>query len=554
MSLTLSCPHCRRSLLIKKPKPGSTIPCPVCAGLFQVPGAEEKTSPTWWVEKPAEEKNAPAAAPPEPPSDTSRPERMAFNFKALGAVAAGGLLLTGVVLTAAGAFRAAPAPAPVVVAAAVVTPPLTKVAERAVELPAPVDDVPQVALAPAIDKVADGDPLLDNPTRKGNLEVEGLKEAKPEPKPERLAIRRINSASDEDLRKQLLKTPEVTLDHPNTARRSMNVQQVALQNPTLHLAPKLMQQWPDLSGMPYRMGADCQLGKEHAENMQAMSRKLRSIMAESMNKNGRDGRIDADFMKSKMEPSEFQKTAAVACMMQMLSPENTDVRKLMVNQLKSIPHRTASEALAKVAMFDLADEVRDEALNALNERPRGEYRQVLLNGLRHVFPAGADHAAEALVSLQDRGAIPALRGMAHEPDPASPYYDNSTKSWVAPELARVNHLSNCLMCHAPSRNTSDMVRGRMPVSGQPLPPLSQYYEDNTGIFVRADVTYLKQDFSVYQPVDNQGKWPLMQRYDYVVRNRKIETQADLATRMKAAESNSFPQRQSVMFALGELSR
>jgi hypothetical protein len=302
------------------------------------------------------------------------------------------------------------------------------------------------------------------------------------------------------------------------------------------------------------MGADCQLGKEHAENMQVMSRKLRSIMAESMNRNGATGnRIDADFMKEKMGGSEFQRTSAVACYQQMLQPESQEVRLLMVNQLANIKHRSASEALAKLAVFDLSDEVRDEAIKVLNERPRAEYRQVLLNGLRHVWPVAADHAAEALVALQDRTAVRELRTMAQEPDPAAPYFDQSTRSWMTPELARVNHLGNCLLCHAPSRSTSDAVRGRIPVAGQPLPPLSQYYEDNTGIFVRADVTYLKQDFSVYQPVENPGKWPLMQRYDYIVRNRRIDTQAELASKLKNADA-SYPQRQAVLFALGELSR
>jgi len=40
-----------------------------------------------------------------------------------------------------------------------------------------------------------------------------------------------------------------------------------------------------------------------------------------------------------------------------------------------------------------------------------------------------------------------------------------------------------------------------------------------GLFVRADVTTLKQDFAVPQPVDKPGPWPVAQRYDYLVRAR-----------------------------------
>ena len=49
--------------------------------------------------------------------------------------------------------------------------------------------------------------------------------------------------------------------------------------------------------------------------------------------------------------------------------------------------------------------------------------------------------------------------------------------------------------------------------------MSQYYESTGGSFVRADVTYLRQDFSVPQPVPRPGQWPANQRYDYMVRKR-----------------------------------
>ena len=48
---------------------------------------------------------------------------------------------------------------------------------------------------------------------------------------------------------------------------------------------------------------------------------------------------------------------------------------------------------------------------------------------------------------------------------------------------------------------------------------SVYYSRGKGDFVRADVTYLKQDFSVQLPVANPGQWPAEQRYDFVVRER-----------------------------------
>jgi hypothetical protein len=45
------------------------------------------------------------------------------------------------------------------------------------------------------------------------------------------------------------------------------------------------------------------------------------------------------------------------------------------------------------------------------------------------------------------------------------------------------------------------------------------------ILVRADVTYLRQDFSQLQKVPDAKPWPEMQRFDFLVRTRVL-TEAD----------------------------
>ncbi len=77
-----------------------------------------------------------------------------------------------------------------------------------------------------------------------------------------------------------------------------------------------------------------------------------------------------------------------------------------------------------------------------------------------------------------------------------------------------------------------------------IPP-SAYYQEPSGIFVRADTTYLRQDFSVVQPVSNHGKWPAEQRYDYLLRYRP-------ATPQDVAQKSTNPQRTALDFALREL--
>src|SRR5262249_26136001 len=115
---------------------------------------------------------------------------------------------------------------------------------------------------------------------------------------------------------------------------------------------------------------------------------------------------------------------------------------------------------------------------------------------------------------------------------------------------KVNHLRNCLLCHAPSTATSDPVRGFIPVPGEPIPVV--YYGHNKGDFVRADIAYFRQDFSVMERVDEPNKWPAVQRFDYLVRKRKLSDAPRSDGR--AAEPRTSPHRAALLHAIGELVR
>src|SRR5262249_46643757 len=157
------------------------------------------------------------------------------------------------------------------------------------------------------------------------------------------------------------------------------------------------------------------------------------------------------------------------------------------------------------------------ALEALRDRPKDEYCQVLLDGLLYPWPVVADHAATALVALELRDAVPNLIGLLDAPDPTLAH-EKAGAGLVVREMVRINHLRNCLMCHPPSFAETDKVRGRVPPSNQPLAPFASGYGGSPNdIFVRADVTYLQQDFSLKLPVSNPGLWPEVQRFDFMVR-------------------------------------
>jgi hypothetical protein len=393
--------------------------------------------------------------------------------------------------------------------------------------------------------------------------------------PDRFVRKRRDTASAEELRKQLVAMAEINISVPADSSSGRVIvagrdisqpsgdpvenlsrffTRLKLKETTPHQAPVVLAQHAPLRGLPFRMGDDCQLGKEPAETMQATARKMRGILAESMTKDRLDPRMDPDVVRSRIpsiyDKIDFHKENAIPCLMQMLQPENADIRLVLLNQLTSINHRQSSEALAKLALYDLSDRVREKAVEALAHRPRDEYRHLLLAGFSYPWPPVADHAAEALVALNDGGAVPFLERLVTAPDPTKPHFDPASKGYVVSDVVRINHLTNCMMCHAVSNSPADLVRGRVPAPDRELPPLTQYYEDTNGIFVRADATYLKQDFSVYQPVASPGRWPQMQRYDYVVRRRPIAV-SDYPQRRDDGNV-SFPQREAVLFALREL--
>jgi hypothetical protein len=76
--------------------------------------------------------------------------------------------------------------------------------------------------------------------------------------------------------------------------------------------------------------------------------------------------------------------------------------------------------------------------------------------------------------------------------------------------------------------------------------------------VRADVVYLRQDFSVMQPVEKtlstdshsqkEDPWPSFQRHDYLVRTRAL-TAAEVKAWQERPAADTYPQREAVLFAL-----
>src|SRR5262249_17665458 len=130
-------------------------------------------------------------------------------------------------------------------------------------------------------------------------------------------------------------------------------------------------------------------------------------------------------------------TRVAGPLLQMLQVEDVSIRQLLVKTLRKKKGQESTRALAHLAVFDLAPAVRRSALKALATHKASEARPVFLHALRHPWTVAAEHAALALVALNDTKAVPDLKRLQRQPR-------NPTR---LRELVKVNHLRNCLLCH-----------------------------------------------------------------------------------------------------------
>ncbi|HRX78128.1 MAG TPA: hypothetical protein P5307_03655 [Pirellulaceae bacterium] len=309
----------------------------------------------------------------------------------------------------------------------------------------------------------------------------------------------------------------------------------------------------DLVGLPIVGEDQCHKSVEAVKELARVSRGMAAANRErfaqpsSFSLSHEMGVEDAVFKF--IDESRFDSTS-VSPLVQILQVGSLGVRMMLVETLSGIEGPEASRALADRAIFDLSQNVRAAAIDKLKHRERTDYRQRFLQALRYPLPAVAFRAAEVLVVLDDAEALPYLEGLLDEPDPSAPHIAGDGTIQKT-EVVRVNHLRNCLLCHPHSVSRNDLVRGAIPTPGQQLS--RGYGRSTSGDAVRAEVTYLRQDFSVMQYVRDSGQWPDTQRFDFLVRTRPLtedERRADAA--LDSVDTNavgSYPQREAVLLAI-----
>jgi hypothetical protein len=339
----------------------------------------------------------------------------------------------------------------------------------------------------------------------------------------------------------------------------------------------LVRERSDVRGLPFTLGDACRLSDDRGTLFQSELTRLRIAM-------GNPATLASQLPNpaTQQEPEATIK-ARVAAMIQVLEPEGPQLNQQLVKYLASLKHIDATRALAKVAISNEDDQVRHDAVAALEKRSESDFRDVLERGLNYPWPAVAQRTTDAIVKLKLKNMAPQLVEMLERPDPRAPQVaeKDGKNVHIVREMVRVNHLRNCLLCHspAPAAAAVNVALSEVEVQAEPRRPLSprqpltapvplpnqtlptptpqggygQFTTPDT--LISFDVTYLRQDFSVKLPVADAQPWPAQQRFDFLVRTREVSEQDAQAYRnlLRPATKNELsPYQTAAVAALRQL--
>jgi hypothetical protein len=392
------------------------------------------------------------------------------------------------------------------------------------------------------------------------------------------AIKRIRDRTEGNLLDELLSAPVVALDRSPDRTESMQFAKAnaARRDPDLTLS--LIDQRRDFVGLPLRRGEQAHLSASEARVLAELAPRL-------------SANVGLVLAQGPLDKSGFQ-PRHIPALMQVLMVASERARVTLAEILGEMGAPEAAKALVRMALFDLNPAVRQAAIAGLERYPGREYVPGLLQGFEHPWRAVAEHAAEALVALRRTEAVPALLKVLHAPDPGAPATKPGGPALYVKEVVRINHELNCLLCHPPSFHTSDRLRREMPslfeggrvpetsggsstpggsgrssvarsrgkakrvtgdyLSGpatRPTPRPAAPRWDPT--FVRADVTFLKQDYSVWLAGSEKEAMRPSGRYDLFVRER-LATSADADTAAARLTEGKVGHQRAAAFALREL--
>jgi hypothetical protein len=329
----------------------------------------------------------------------------------------------------------------------------------------------------------------------------------------------------------------------------------------------------DLQGMPFTLGNACRKSESQAKFLAQFSMLIHEAISHAEKHGGANPFWTTLETAQPRQPQHRDdlEVARVAALMQVLGPEPAALRLVLASQLSKVSHKEATVALAKMVLFSVEEDVGLAAVKALKTRRKEDYIPTLMQGLRYPWPDVAQRAAEALVRLENTEVVPQLVDLLEEADPRLPVSMevNGKQTTFVHELVRINHHRSCMLCHAPADCTNENTQqsrivtlaAQVPLPTEPLGWMARsgYYGSNTHpeIFVRFDVTYLRQDFSLLLPVPDAAPWPNQQRFDFLVRKRAVSAKEAAEYRQQAAKTTDGgknPYHQAIHFALSQLKK
>ena len=344
------------------------------------------------------------------------------------------------------------------------------------------------------------------------------------PEPRRLLpplATRLDDRSSQELETLLRDVREISLDEGSAQKVSKSlISQAKTQWKTrkpFFGSMTLSKSRPELAGMPFLCGPDSKISATAATNMDSLARRYRQYFGTKPTDKDISqadhlyASLRGAFIPDGTRESPWASSEAVPCIRQMIQPDSREMRAMACALLSEIKDPEATAALVQWAVFDTDARNREDAVKALLERDRVEVAKLLAPHLRYPFAPVVEHACEAIAALKLEQSIPDLLAAKDQPDPDAPYETElpfGMGGTFRREVVRVNHARNCVMCHTPSLDEKEALRAAIPDPTRALPPPnSQAYYGSPGEQIAASTTYLRQYFSLMQPVANPGPWP-----------------------------------------------
>ena len=148
-------------------------------------------------------------------------------------------------------------------------------------------------------------------------------------------------------------------------------------------------------------------------------------------------------------------------------------------------------------------------IDGLKSRPAKDYTDMSCCKVSAIpSPWSQKRAAEAARQIASQGCGQRTRQGARRTRPAAPPAKKTIEGKASlvhvRELVRVNHHRNCVLCHAPAARDDAVFSAPVALPDRELPAPSEGYggrQSSPDLFVRIDMTYLRQDFSL----DDEGR-------------------------------------------------